>query len=284
MSQQGGRSGELICLPAPCDCLIHEGLSLHRLITCNVPAFLTYSCCGLIRAGKGDSRGLVWQCSSRGATPPERRRRHVRAGLQSGIHGSQALEWLAGCLCTAWRAPAARRPCALLTAMPAEALSGQVMLGSCRRSAAAAWRALAGRLAPSAATAGDPLLASGRRTHRLDRSAWLSVTAAAAGEWRRQAAAAGGAAAASPAAVAGHPAHSSAPHQQQAVQQAELAHLRQLSEEQLAAVTAPLGTLRVVAGPGSGKVRSLACVPAGGALPEGLLAEAIPCCTRLCMV
>lgn len=177
-------------------------------------------------------------------------------------------------------------PCALLTAMPAEALSGQVMLGSCRRSAAAAWRALAGRLAPSAATAGEPLLASGRRTRKLDRSAWWGVTAAAAGERWRPAAAAGGAAAAaaSPAAVAGHPAHSSAPHQQQAAQQAELAHLRQLSEEQLAAVTAPLGTQRVVAGPGSGKVRALACVPAGGAFSVGLSAEAIPCCTRLCMV
>ena len=32
-------------------------------------------------------------------------------------------------------------------------------------------------------------------------------------------------------------------------------HLQGLSEEQLAAVTAPLGTVRVVAGPGSGKVR-----------------------------
>ena len=31
-------------------------------------------------------------------------------------------------------------------------------------------------------------------------------------------------------------------------------HLAQLNEEQLAAVTAPLGTIRVVAGPGSGKV------------------------------
>ena len=44
-------------------------------------------------------------------------------------------------------------------------------------------------------------------------------------------------------------------HQQQQQQQQPPAHLRQLSEEQLAAVTAPLGTLRVVAGPGSGKVR-----------------------------
>ncbi len=35
----------------------------------------------------------------------------------------------------------------------------------------------------------------------------------------------------------------------------QLPHLRQLSEEQLLAVTAPLGTVRVVAGPGSGKVR-----------------------------
>lgn len=32
-------------------------------------------------------------------------------------------------------------------------------------------------------------------------------------------------------------------------------HLAQLSEEQLEAVMAPLGTVRVVAGPGSGKVR-----------------------------
>ena len=36
-------------------------------------------------------------------------------------------------------------------------------------------------------------------------------------------------------------------------------YLQQLSHEQLDAVTAPLGTVRVVAGPGSGKVRQ----PAG---------------------
>lgn len=42
-----------------------------------------------------------------------------------------------------------------------------------------------------------------------------------------------------------------------AAAQAALPHLQQLSEEQLAAVTAPLGTIRVVAGPGSGKARPL---------------------------
>lgn len=43
------------------------------------------------------------------------------------------------------------------------------------------------------------------------------------------------------------------------------AHLRQLSKEQLAAVTAPLGTVRVVAGPGSGKVGALSLLQAGQA-------------------
>jgi hypothetical protein len=40
---------------------------------------------------------------------------------------------------------------------------------------------------------------------------------------------------------------------------AKPAHLRQLSKEQLKAAAAPLGTIRVVAGPGSGKVREPAC-------------------------
>ena len=52
---------------------------------------------------------------------------------------------------------------------------------------------------------------------------------------------------------------SAQPGEQHHHQQQQPSHLRQLSEEQLAAVTAPLGTLRVVAGPGSGKVR---CLPA----------------------
>ncbi|PRW20204.1 ATP-dependent DNA helicase isoform B [Chlorella sorokiniana] len=62
-----------------------------------------------------------------------------------------------------------------------------------------------------------------------------------------------------------------------AMQQADLAHLQQLSEEQLAAVTAPLGTVRVVAGPGSGKTRVLThriahLIHAHGAQPWQVLA------------
>ncbi len=156
--------------------------------------------------------------------------------------------------------PATCGPLGLPGAMPAEAVSSQTMLGGCRRSAAVAWRALAGRLAPSAASAGDPLLAGGRRAHRLERHAGLTVTAAAprgqVDDWRRRQAL-GAAAAAGPAAVAAPPAHTPGLQQQQAAQQSSLEHLRQLSEEQLAAVTAPLGTVRIVAGPGSGKVRTL---------------------------
>ena len=127
------------------------------------------------------------------------------------------------------------------------------MLNYCRRSVAAARRALAGRVVPSGLSSDLPLLASRRGAHGRP---WLSVAAAATplgqpGDGRRGAAA-------SPAAVAAHPAHSPSQQQQQlGAQQPDLPHLRQLSEEQLAAVTAPLGTIRVVAGPGSGKVRML---------------------------
>ncbi|KAL4420828.1 hypothetical protein ABPG75_010484 [Micractinium tetrahymenae] len=60
-------------------------------------------------------------------------------------------------------------------------------------------------------------------------------------------------------------------------QHQEPPHLRQLSEEQLAAVTAPLGTVRVVAGPGSGKTRVLTSriahlIRAHGAQPYQILA------------
>jgi superfamily I DNA and RNA helicase len=69
------------------------------------------------------------------------------------------------------------------------------------------------------------------------------VAAAAAADWQRQQAAATPPASSAAAAAA--------------TPSALLPHLRQLSEEQLAAVTAPLGTVRVVAGPGSGKTRVL---------------------------
>lgn len=150
----------------------------------------------------------------------------------------------------------------------------------CRRSAAAARRALAQRLAPSGPSSGLSLHASSRGVHGRDQHACLSVSAAAMppgqpGDGRRGAAA-GSAAAASPAAVAAHTAHGPAKQQQLGARQPDLPHLRQLSEEQLAAVTAPLGTIRVVAGPGSGKVRPRRlCV-----LPPGTDPAQIVACQR----
>lgn len=84
------------------------------------------------------------------------------------------------------------------------------------------------------------------------------VAAAAAADWQRQQAAATPPASSAAAAAA--------------TPSALLPHLRQLSEEQLAAVTAPLGTVRVVAGPGSGKV----CASWPEARPPALAPTAAP--------
>ncbi|KAL4451267.1 hypothetical protein ABPG77_009339 [Micractinium sp. CCAP 211/92] len=98
------------------------------------------------------------------------------------------------------------------------------------------------------------------------RSVHVTAVAASGGEGWQPAAAA-----AERHRTAPHPPPAPPPSKQQ------LPHLRQLSEEQLLAVTAPLGTVRVVAGPGSGKTRVLTSriahlIQAHGAQPYQILA------------
>lgn len=132
-----------------------------------------------------------------------------------------------------------------------------------RSLATAARQAFWRNTAPAwSANAASQPRADGLGPHRV-RAAWASAAAAATGPGEQQQGggrrrAAAGLPAASTTAVAAAPARavsSAAGTSAPAPVQQSLDHLRQLSEEQLAAVTAPLGTVRVIAGPGSGKVR-----------------------------